>query len=351
MKTDSIDRDLFATRRSGWNPTQPDGRGGTRPSHSGRARFHPRRVGPGRGSTRAEAFWARPEWLLICGQPQSACGHDARKGEMTIQPSKELPIVGEVFSVEGRTAFLILPRSVAASNEMPWVWYAPTLPSLPGQAEKWMFQKFSDAGIAVAGIDVGESYGNPQGCALFSAFYAELVGKRGLSKRPCLLARSRGGLMLYNWAIEHPSFVAGIAGIYPVCDFLSYPGLKNACAAYGLAEALILVGQTSEGAFGLGNKGAQGLTEAQLLAQLAAHNPIDRLASLAEAHVPIYHIHGDCDTVVPLEENSGKLAQRYRQLGGEITLNVVKGQGHNMWPGWFQSQELVDFVIAQAHKR
>ena len=245
---------------------------------------------------------------------------------MIIQSSKTLPIAGNVFTVEGRTAFLILPTQVVASNELPWVWYAPTLPSLPGQAEKWMFQKFVDAGIAIAGIDVGESYGNPQGCTLFSAFYAELVGKHGLSKRPCLLARSRGGLMLYNWAIEHPSSVAGIAGIYPVCDFLSYPGLKIACDAYGL-------------------------TEAQLLTQLAAHNPIDRLAPLAKANIPIYHIHGDCDTVVPLEENSGKLAQRYRQLGGAITLNVVKGQGHNMWPGWFQNQELVDFVIAQAHKR
>ena len=27
---------------------------------------------------------------------------------------------------------------------------------------------------------------------------------------------------------------------------------------------------------------------------------------------------------------------------------VVKGQGHNLWTGWFQSQELVDFVIAHA---
>jgi hypothetical protein len=33
-----------------------------------------------------------------------------------------------------------------------------------------------------------------------------------------------------------------------------------------------------------------------------------------------------------------------------MTLNVIKGQGHTMWSGWFQSQELVDFVIAQAHK-
>ena len=31
-----------------------------------------------------------------------------------------------------------------------------------------------------------------------------------------------------------------------------------------------------------------------------------------------------------------------------MTLNVMKGQGHNMWSGWFQCQELVDFVIAHA---
>jgi hypothetical protein len=31
-----------------------------------------------------------------------------------------------------------------------------------------------------------------------------------------------------------------------------------------------------------------------------------------------------------------------------MTLKIIKGQGHNMWPGWFQCQELVDFVIAHA---
>ena len=31
-------------------------------------------------------------------------------------------------------------------------------------------------------------------------------------------------------------------------------------------------------------------------------------------------------------------------------LEIVKGQGHNMWPGWFQSQNLVDFVIMHATK-
>ena len=38
-------------------------------------------------------------------------------------------------------------------------------------------------------------------------------------------------------------------------------------------------------------------------------------------------------------------------LGGEMKLVVIEGQGHNMWSGWFQCQELVDFVIAQAKNR
>lgn len=238
---------------------------------------------------------------------------------------KELPLPGEVFRVQGRTAFLVPPEHFGVGKGTPWVWYAPTLPGLPGPEEKWMFEKFLKAGIAIAGIDVGESYGSPAGRALYSAFYEDLVRNRGLSKTPCLLVRSRGGLMLYNWAAEHPESVACIAGIYPVCDLRSFPGLKNACGAYGL-------------------------TEEELRAGLAEHNPTERLASLAKAHVPIYHIHGDSDTVVPLETNSGELAVRYGQLGGAMTLNVVAGQGHNMWPGWFQCQALVDFVIAHAHQ-
>jgi len=239
------------------------------------------------------------------------------------QPFKELPLAGEVFLVEGHTAFLMLPPQSTGGPLTPWVWYAPTLEGLPGPEERWMFQHFLEAGLGIAGIDVGESYGNPQGRSLFSALYQELTQRRGLAGKACLLARSRGGLMLYNWAAEHPNSVACVAGIYPVCNLASYPGLKVACRAYGL-------------------------TEEQLAAQLAEHNPLERLQPLAEAYVPIWHLHGDSDAVVPLEENSGALARRYRELGGAMTLRVVEGQGHNMWPGWFQCQELVDFVIAHA---
>jgi pimeloyl-ACP methyl ester carboxylesterase len=227
------------------------------------------------------------------------------------------------FKVGGHQAFLILPDTAIAGRPVPWVWYAPTLPGLPGTEENWMFERLLAAGIAIAGVDVGESYGSPDGRKIYTAFYHEMVNNRNLSSKACMLARSRGGLMLYNWAVENPGSVAGIAGIYPVCNLLSYPGLAKACGAYGLTEA--------------------GLRE-----RLAMHNPIDRLEPLAKAKVPIFHIHGDSDLTVPLKDNSGELARRYRESGGPVTLVIPEGQGHNMWQGFFQCRELVDFLISRA---
>ncbi|HSP42058.1 MAG TPA: hypothetical protein VLO11_04245, partial [Luteolibacter sp.] len=242
------------------------------------------------------------------------------------KPAKQLPLPGEVFKVEGRTAFLILPENRDSSKPTPWVWYAPTLPKLPGPEEKWMFEKFLAAGIAVAGIDVGESMGNPQGRAWFTAFHRELVSNRGMSARPCLLARSRGGLMHYNWAAEHPDKVAAIAGIYPVGNPASWPGLARASAAYGMSKE-------------------------ELAGQLADHNPVDRLAPLAKAGIPIFHVHGDNDTVVPLDDNSGLIKQRYDRLGGKMTLEIIPDGGHDMKEHWFQNDKLVEFVARHADGR
>ena len=227
------------------------------------------------------------------------------------------------FQLKEHHAFTMIPPTADKTKPIPWVWYAPTLRGLPASSEKWMFERFLKAGIAIAGVDVGESYGSPKGRAIYTALHEHLVKKRGLDKQACLLARSRGGLMLYCWAAENPDKVRCITGFYPVCNIASYPGLKRACGAYGL-------------------------TVKELEAQLTKHNPIDRLAPLAKAKVPIFHIHGDKDGTVPLDKNSALIKERYDKLGGSMTLEVVKGQGHNMWPGWFQSQNLVDFVIKHA---
>ena len=228
------------------------------------------------------------------------------------------------FTFAGRPAFVMMPAGVKQTNDLPWVWYAPTLgKNLPGSAEKWMFDRFHQKGIAIAGINVGESYGSPDGSRIYQAFYQHMTKESGFHSKPVLLARSRGGLMLYSWACDHPQSVGGVAGIYPVCNLESYPGLARAAGAYRLSPG-------------------------ELEKDLQKFNPIDRIDSLALAKVPVFHIHGDSDRVVPLEANSAIVKQKYEKLGGPVEIEVVRGQGHNMWSGWFTSEKLVHFVIKNA---
>ncbi|MHB8520342.1 MAG: glycosyl hydrolase [Limisphaerales bacterium] len=220
--------------------------------------------------------------------------------------------------------FVVLPHQRPAAGSRPWIWYAPTFvqPSggLPDPSHAWMFEQLLTNGFAIAGVDVGESYGNPAGRAAFTEFYRAVLKRYGLSPKACLLPQSRGGLMLYNWAAGHAACVQCIGGIYPVCDLSSWPGLAKSSPAYGLNEA-------------------------ELGEHLREHNPIDRLAPLAQARIPILHLQGDADTVVPLERNSGELARRYRALGGSMELVIVAGKGHQVCPEFFESRRLVDFFL------
>jgi hypothetical protein len=241
-------------------------------------------------------------------------------------PSQVL-INAESFSLEGKNAFIMHPDKTTASSgdtPKPWILYAPTLPRYPDQHESWMHQQFLDAGITIAGIDVGEAYGSPDSQPFLDALYDEMI-KRGYAPKPCLLGRSRGGLWVTSWAVRHPDKVAGIAGIYPVFDLTAYPGLKRAAPAYNT-------------------------TPEQLEATLDQHNPILKVPTLAEAKIPALFIHGDIDEVVPLKQNSAEFARLYQSNNAAdlVTLIIAKDQGHNHWPGFFHCQELVTFAITQA---
>lgn len=239
---------------------------------------------------------------------------------------KKLLLPGEAFRIGGRPAFVLLPQPDRRRRPQPWVLYAPTLPPYPDAAETWMHQQFVDAGIAVAGIDVGEAYGSPAGREGFAALHRELTEKRGFAPRPCLLGRSRGGLLVSAWAGDHPDQVAGLAGIYPVFDLRSYPGLERAAPAFGLSVR-------------------------DLQNRLDTLNPLALVSRLAEARIPVFLLHGDADTVVPLPANSGAVAGIYRASGaGDLAqLEVLPGRGHDMDDGFFHSQALVDFVIRRAN--
>jgi arylsulfatase A-like enzyme len=248
-----------------------------------------------------------------------------REPTLVAKPIKELILPGEAFEVAGRPAFILRPDASLRRQPQPWVMYAPTLPGLPDVHEKWMHEQLLAAGVAVAGIDVGESYGSPRGQSLFDSFHREMTERRGLARKPCLLGRSRGGLWVTAWAASRVDRVAGLAGIYPVFDLRTYPGLDKAAPAYELPVEEL---SRREGEF----------------------NPIRRVDQLAAAKIRTFIIHGDEDIVVPLRENSAEFAARYgaNDAGDSVKLIVAKGQGHNYWEGFFHCQELIDFVIRRA---
>lgn len=241
------------------------------------------------------------------------------------EPTKNLVVPGEVFAVAGRTAFVFTPDADAVSSgPKPWILYAPTLPAYPDEAERWMHERFTHAGVAVAGIDSGESYGSPNGVEAMEALHAAMV-RRGYATKPAFLGRSRGGLWASSWAIAHPELTAGVAGISPVYDWRSYPGLDKAASAYGL-------------------------TPEQLAARATTLCPIERIDVAAQSGVPFWIIHGDADALVPIGPNSADLKKRYEAVGrGDlVTLVVAEGQGHSMWDGFFRCQGLVDFLISRS---
>ena len=233
------------------------------------------------------------------------------------------------FAVSGGSGFVIKPNHPKLGNLKPWVWYAPTfvkatppMEQYPNESLTWLFTRLLDKGIWIAGVDVGESFGNPRGRRTYTKFYKYVRKEFALSPRPCLLAQSRGGLMLYNWAVEHPHGVGCIAGIYPVTNLESWPTL----GAEGIQQAY-------------------GMNEVELRKHLRKNNPIDRLAPLAQANVSIFHIHGDSDKVVPLQQNTLEFASRYNALGGKADVEVIHSKGHEEVPEFFESERLLDFLL------
>ncbi len=234
------------------------------------------------------------------------------------------PKTAEVFDISGHKAVLYAAPKPAEGR--PWVWYAPTLNggvSLAGR--KMYFEAFMKAGISLAGFDQGEVRGAPDSTARFTLFYDTMV-KRGFSTKPILLGQSRGGMMTLAWAFRNPGKIKAWVGIYPVCNLASWP-LKNS-KPQTLADFA--------------------LPEPELVARLKEFNPIDNLAGLAANKVPMFAVHGDSDVVVPYDDNTRLLKERYESAGGSFTVKIVPGEGHKVGPSFFECQELVDFVLQQA---
>ncbi len=231
------------------------------------------------------------------------------------------------FDVGGQSGYLIAP-SRPVDSERRWIWIAPGWLALPRPDEAAHHQFYVQGALAkgfhLAGVEMGITYGSPWGMNIFQQLYERMVQEYKLNPRARLIAQSNGGLMHYNWAARHPDCVERIFAIYPVVDLRTWPpeGLAKACTGHGYD-----------------------MTPAELEARLGEFNPIEQLAPLAARGVTIFHIHGDSDTMVPLEPNSGELSRRYLALGGSVDLQVLEGEGHRHVPKFYESQRGLAFLL------
>ena len=232
------------------------------------------------------------------------------------------------FSVgDHKTCSVIVPK-----NPLPgklWAWKGEFLDAFPN-TEISLLQK----GVAIVYLSVPDLLGCPEAVRHWNACYSELTGKYGMAKKPALIGLSRGGLYCYNWAIANPDKVSCIYADAAVCDIKSWPGGKGK-------------GQGSPGDWAAAMKVYGFKDEAEALAYKG--NPIDNLKPLAAAHIPLIHVYGDADNVVPWDENTGVVAERYRALGGEIKLIAKPGVGHHPH-GLADPTPVVDFILANLKK-
>ena len=225
------------------------------------------------------------------------------------------------FTVNGLPALVVEPKQAAKGN--PWVWRMEFFDHRP-EFDLAMLGR----GYFLAYINVGNTFGCPSACDNLGQFYRELTGKYQFKPKAILEGLSRGGLYAYQFAARNPDKVAVLYGDAPVCDFKTWPyGARGGQRSDDDWKKLI-------DDYGFPDEKA---------ALEFPFNPIDNLAPLAKAKIPIIHIVGDADEAVPMPENTGIVEKRYKALGG--TMEVIHKPGGKHHPhGLDDPTPLVQFV-------
>lgn len=211
------------------------------------------------------------------------------------------------FTHDGRKCLVITPKEAAKGR--PWIWRARFFGHEP-QTDLALLAR----GWHVAYMDVANLFGSPAAVGHWNAFHKYLTQKHGFARKAVLEGMSRGGLIIFNWAAANPRKVACIYADAPVCDFKSWPAGKGK-------------GKRSPAAWRACKRAYGFQSEEEALAY--DENPIDNLAPLARARIPILSVCGGADEVVPVAENTAILEKRYKALGGPIITIIKPRCGHH----------------------
>ncbi|MFC1497615.1 alpha/beta hydrolase family protein [Verrucomicrobiota bacterium] len=228
------------------------------------------------------------------------------------------------FTFKDKNCVVILPEK--PGKDRPWIWHGTYFFF---KKDKPRENEMLKNGMSIVYIKTGMFPGCPEEVKLKNEFYDYVTEKFKLNKKAALLGLSAGGMSSYKWALENPEKVACIYVDNPVCDFKSWPaGLGKSRVKKGLQGVMKVYGfKTEEEA--LTYKG----------------NPVDNMATLVKADVPILVVVAGKDTVVPMEENSALVEKTYRALGGTNMTVIHKPDADHHPHGLKDRTPITDFIV------
>ena len=173
------------------------------------------------------------------------------------------------FSVRGTpmTTAVIVPSTTSAG--MPWVYRAGFV-----FRDARVDQELLANGFHIVTGPVGVDFAVKDWDTVY-----EYLTMRGFSKKPVMEGAGGGAGEVYAWAIENADKIS--------CVYAENPRMHSA---------------------------------------LAKTQPLDNLAPLAKADVPLLHVCGSLDPW--FTDNTLEVEKRYKKLGGKIQVIVKKGEGH-----------------------
>lgn len=221
------------------------------------------------------------------------------------------------FLFEGREAIIVFPDETNRTNN--WLFKTEYF---------YAFQDFEiemlKRGWHLAYIQNKTRWCLDEDIDLKKRFSDYISSQYELDKKCVPVGMSCGGLIAVKFAAKYPKYIKGLYLDAPVMNFLSCP------AGIGKADDSMMVEFTQ----------ATGMTIVDLINY--RDNPVDKMDILIDNNIPVIMVYGECDEIVPYDENGKILEDFYRENAGEITA-ISKNCGHHPH-GLEDNTPIIEFV-------
>ncbi|MFI3258834.1 MAG: GDSL-type esterase/lipase family protein [Rikenellaceae bacterium] len=170
-----------------------------------------------------------------------------------------------------------------------------------------------ELGFHLVYCDCTHEFGSEEAMKKWDTLF-KIVTKRGLNKKMVVEGYSRGGLFVYNWVTKYPKRVSALYADAPVLDPMSWPlGSGTSKGSEEMTENILK---------------AYGLSSREEMASYKG-TPMKNAEKIAKSGVPLIHVIGTADELVPVAENTAPFAEAIRKSGGKIEIIEKEGIGHH----------------------